>query len=143
MNLIQRIKKAFKVFFGSEAKVLENESIYEQKKVVEQVHSLWDYIKFNAQSQAFHICNVLGFEEWVSMDEILRRVRELFGVNYKNERSLYPYIKTLVDCGLLESSGFTGKKHWRKRDMIIKIEERVGSTQKEDVTSFVAAKESN
>ena len=124
MSLINRIKIALKAIFGNEEISPENESIYEQKSVIEQVHSLWDYIKFNAQSQAFHICNVLGFEEWVSMDEILRRVKEMFGVNYKNERSLYPYIKTLVDCGLLESSGFTGKKHWRKRDLIIKIEEK-------------------
>lgn len=100
-----------------------SDSIYMEQTVIEQVHSIWDYISFTAHSQAFHICNVLGFEEWVSMDEILRRIKELFGAQYKNERSLYPYIKTLVDCNLLETSGFGGKKHWRKKELLIRIEE--------------------
>lgn len=95
--------------------------ITESKNIVEEIHSVWDYIKFIEQSQAHHICSVLGFEEWITMEEILRRVKEIFRVEYKNERSLYPYIKTLVDCGFLETTAFGGKMKWRKKEILIKI----------------------
>jgi len=124
MSLFNTVKALFRVLFPVKEEKEESGSIYSKDEVLEEVHSLWDYIKFNSQSQAFHICNVLGFEEWTSMDEVLRRIKEIFGVYYKNERSLYPYIKTLVDCGLLETSGFSGKKHWRKSDLLIKVEEK-------------------
>jgi len=122
MGVFNSLKALFEGFFKKEEPV--NQTIYSKEPIIEEVHSLWDYITFNMQSQAHHICSVLGFDEWVSMEEILRRIKELFGVKYKNERSLYPYIKTLVDCGLLETSGFSSKKHWRKRDLIIKIDEK-------------------
>ncbi|MEK6941328.1 MAG: hypothetical protein AABW85_00530 [archaeon] len=105
---------------------------------MEKIHSLWDYISFTTHSQAFHICNVLGFEEWVSMDEILRRIKELFGAKYQNERSLYPYIKTLVDCNLLETTGFGGKKHWRKKELLIRIEEP--KQKNTTITTVIASK---
>ncbi len=96
-------------------------SIYSQKEEPEEIHSIWDYIKMNEHTQAAHIASVLGFDEWISMDEILRRIREIFGMDYKNDRSLYPYIKTLVDVGLVETSSVGGKKKWRKRDILIKL----------------------
>src|SRR3989344_9407905 len=79
------------------------DSIYGADEVIEEIHSIWDYIKMNEHTQASHIASVLGFDEWISMDEILRRIREIFGLDYKNDRSLYPYIKTLVDVGLVET----------------------------------------
>jgi len=125
MGIFYQLKQFLKNVFAPPANdIVSTNSIYAEQTVIEQVHSIWDYISFTAQSQAFHICNVLGFEEWVSMEEILRRIKELFGAEYKNERSLYPYIKTLVDCNLLETSGFGGKKHWRKKELLIKIEEQ-------------------
>ncbi|AJF60561.1 MAG: hypothetical protein J4224_00240 [Candidatus Diapherotrites archaeon] len=111
-----------KSFFGTSAVKQELGTIYHREDVVEEVHSLWDYLKFREHSQAYHITSVVGFEEWVPMDEILRRIREIFKVEYKNERSLYPYIKTLVDTNLLEAANFGGKMRWRKKDLIIKIE---------------------
>ena len=136
MGLIFQIKEVLLKILGAQAlPTVPSGSIYLEQPVVEQVHSIWDYISFTAHSQAFHICNVLGFEEWVSMDEILRRVKELFGAKYQNERSLYPYIKTLVDCNLLEASGFGGKKHWRKRELLIKIEEKKQTTEKKQLTA--------
>lgn len=88
---------------------------------IDEIHSVWDYLRFQEHTQAFHITNVVGFDEWVAMDEIRRRVTDLFNVSYKNERSLYPYIKTLVDIGLMETSNVGGKRKWRKKDLMIKI----------------------
>jgi DNA-binding PadR family transcriptional regulator len=57
------------------------------------------------------------------MEEILRRVKELFGIEYQNERSLYPYLKTLVDSGLLEASVVGGKMRWKKKSLMITVSE--------------------
>ncbi len=137
MGLFDTIKALFGFALPKEKQKEPTDSIYPEESIVEEVHSVWDYIKINPQSQAFHICNVLGFEEWVPMNEILRRVQEMFGVSYQNERSLYPYIKTLLDCGFLESAGFAGKKHWRKTDLIIKIEEKNKKTRQTQTTSSI------
>ena len=104
-----------------------NESIYETTEHSEEIHSVWDYIKLNENTQAFHLSSVLGFDEWISMEEILRRIKELFGMDYKNDRSLYPYIKTMVDIGLVETNNVGGKKKWRKKDVLIKV-----TTKKEE-----------
>lgn len=105
-------------------------TIYEQTPQIEEIHSLWDYIKLIENTQAAHILSVLGFEEWVTMEEILRRIKEIFGVDYQNKRSLYPYIKTLVDVGLLETSNIGDKKKWRKKDTLIKFKGK--KDEKED-----------
>jgi hypothetical protein len=112
----------------------EEETIYEieeKTKEFEEIHSLWDYLSFIENTQAFHLKSVIGFNEWVSMDEIKRRIYEIFGVSYKNERSLYPYIKTMVDVGLLESINVGGKRKWRKKELIIKIKKKKKSQEKE------------
>jgi hypothetical protein len=86
-----------------------------------KIVNLWDYLLFKEGTQAHHIIKVLDYEEWIGMEEILRRVNELFGVAYQNERSLYPYLKTLVDSGLLEVNMVGGKMRWRKRNLIISV----------------------
>lgn len=97
-------------------------TIYEaQKEEQSEVHSIWDHLKFVENTQAFHLISVIGFEEWVSMEEIMRRIKELFSTEYQNERSLYPYIKTLVDCGLFEVSNAGGKRKWRKKELLIAL----------------------
>ena len=101
-------------------------TIYEtQQTEQEQIHSIWDYLKFVENTQAFHLVSVIGFEEWVSMDEIKRRVKELFNAEYKNDRSLYPYIKTLVDCGLVEVSNVGGKRKWRRKELLIIVKSKM------------------
>ncbi len=139
MGIFYYLKHFLKNVFTAPANAsVPADSIYTEQAVMEKIHSLWDYISFTTHSQAFHICNVLGFEEWVSMDEILRRIKELFGAKYQNERSLYPYIKTLVDCNLLETTGFGGKKHWRKKELLIKIEEP--KQKNTTITTVIASK---
>lgn len=140
MGLIHQIKNFVQQLFSTQSTDRsEGKPLYAEKEVIEQIHSIWDYLSFTAHSQAYHICNVLGFEEWVPMDEILRRIKELFGVEYQNERSLYPYIKTLVDCNLLETSGFAGKKHWRKKELLVKID----GQKKAITTAILTAKATN
>jgi len=92
----------------------------------DEIHSVWDYLKFKPNTQAFHLSSALGFDEWVDMNEIRRRIKELFGAEYKNERSLYPYLKTLTDIGLMENNSIGGRMQWRKHDLIIKIEKKNG-----------------
>ena len=134
MGLMNLLKK---LFGGGEAPFVDREgTIYTEDlgkdaESIDEIYSLWDFLEFQENTQASHVVSVIGFDEWVSMDEIRRRVRELFGASYKNERSLYPYIKTLVDCGLLEASSAGGKRKWRKRDLIIKL----GSGVKEGETT--------
>jgi hypothetical protein len=90
-----------------------------------QIVNMWDHLSFKEGTQAHHITKVLDYEEWISMEEILRRVNELFGILYQNERSLYPYLKTLVDSGLLEANMVGGKMKWRKKNLIITVGEEV------------------
>ena len=120
------------------------EKIYEEdREELEEIHSIWDYLSFKENTQAFHLNAVIGFEEWVSMKEIMRRIKELFGVEYKNERSLYPYIKTLVDVGLFESMNVGGTRKWRKKDLIIKIEKEKKGEKKEVVEEKAVKKREN
>ena len=119
-NLFEKVIKALSGVFGGKQPKPQT-TIYPDEPLVEEIHSLWDYLKIREHTQTYHILSVVGYEEWVAMDEILRRVTELYSVAYKNERSLYPYIKTLVDCGLLETTNFSGKQRWRKKDLIVKI----------------------
>jgi len=134
MFLIEWIKKILKK--EKPQKEMFTESIYLEEEA-EEFHSIWDYIKFNENSQAAHISSVLGFDEWISMDEILRRIREIFRMDYKNDRSLYPYIKTLVDVGLVETNNVGGKKRWRKKDTLIKLRGKEKISVKERGKEFV------
>ncbi len=108
--------------FGSAKPVGRAETVvYEALPGQEEVHTLWDYLEFQDNTQASHVVKVLGFEEWIDMEEIRRRIRELFGISYENDRSLYPYIKTLVDVGLLEINNVGGKRKWRKRELLVRL----------------------
>jgi hypothetical protein len=102
----------------------EIELISQNKEIFEEFDSIWEHLFLRENSQAFFISNVVGFEEWVSMDEILRRIEELFGIKFKNKRSLYPYIKTMVDLNLMESLSVGDKMKWRKKETLIKIKKK-------------------
>lgn len=95
----------------------------------DEIHSVWDYLNFRLNTQAFHLSSVLGFDEWADMTEIRRRIKEFFGAEYKNERSLYPYLKTLTDIGLMESTSIGGRMQWRKHDLLVKVSKKEGEKQ--------------
>lgn len=64
------------------------------------------------------------------MQEIRRRIKELFGIEYKNERSLYPYLKTLVDINLIETTNIGGRRKWRKKELLFEIVKEKKSREK-------------
>lgn len=106
---------------------------------IKEIHSIWDYLKFKEGSQAKHLADVIGFEEWVAMEEVRRRIKEIYGIDYNNERSLYPYLKALTDANLFETSDVGGKRKWRKKDLYITIKSKI--RKKEAVEEKEKAKE--
>jgi len=123
-NVLKRILKAF----GLEIKESGNQDEFykekEEQEIEEVVMSLWDLLSIQDNSQAFHLINVIGFEEWIDMEEIRRRIKELFNVEYKNEKSLYAHTKTLVDLGLIETISAGGRRKWRKKELLLKTKIR-------------------
>jgi hypothetical protein len=131
--IMMRIANFFKNLFKKDNVVKEltkelKEEIYAEEEETPaqkvEIASIWDYLEFNENTQAAHLASVIRYDEWVSMDEIRRRIWDLFQIDYKNERSLYPYLKTMVDLGLIETSNIGGKRKWRKRDLLIKIKDK-------------------
>lgn len=133
MGIIETIKQ----ILGIKQKVAQvspqTVQVSEGKKGFE-VRSIWDFLQFNEHTQAFHLASVIRFDEWVTMDEVRRRIFDLFQVDYENERSLYPYLKTMVDVGLIESNNIGGKRKWRKKDLLIKIEKEIKEEEKQTET---------
>jgi len=138
-HMIKEIfSRVFSIFKTKKTEKQSWKTIYEDEErgIIPEIYSLWDYINPLENTQAHHILSVIGFDEWVPMDEIKRRIRELFSIEYKNDRSLYPYIKTMVDVGLLESINAGGKRKWRKRDLIIKVKEKIREKEEERLLAF-------
>gem|GEM_PF-849448 len=137
MVMMGFISKLLERLFGKKERDLLKQASETLKKVafdeVKEVHSIWDYLKFREGSQAKHLADVIGFEEWIAMDEIRRRVKEVYGIDYNNERSLYPYLKALTDANLYETSDIGGKRKWRKKDLYITIKSKVKKEAKETV----------
>lgn len=130
-RLIRRIFKAFNRVDQWSQKP-EDDSIYLEQQAAEEAQALlsvWDILRFRDNTQAYHLNGVLGFDEWVDMEEIRRRINEIFGVEYKNFRSLYPYLKTLVDLGLMETTSAGGRRKWRKVALLVSVKEN--ETKKE------------
>jgi len=129
----------FKKIFGKKETATQKkgaeEKPYEidlEKAHGQKIISIWEVLKCNDNTQAFHLVSVIPFDMWIDMDEIRRRIWDLFQIEYQNERSLYPYLKTMVDLGLVETSNIGGKRKWRKKDLLIKIEEE--EKEKEEIT---------
>jgi len=85
------------------------------------IEDVWEHLSPLENTQAHHLISVVGFNEWIDMENIRKRITEMYFIEYKNEKSLYPYIKTLVDIGLLETNSVGGKRKWRKKELVIKI----------------------
>jgi len=130
MGIIDGLLKALGFGQKNTEKPGQMAAVSEPKRGFE-VRSVWDFLQFNEHTQAFHLASVIRFDEWAAMDEIRRRIFELFQVDYENERSLYPYLKTMVDIGLIETNSIGGKRKWRKKDLLVKIEKEAKEEQKE------------
>lgn len=130
MGIFDAILKMFRRGTKIQEKPIEVVSVSDTKKSA-IIKSIWDFLQFNEHTQAFHLASVIRFDEWATMDEIRRRIFELFQVDYENERSLYPYLKTMVDIGLIETNSIGGKRKWRKKDLLVKLEKEEKEEKKE------------
>ncbi len=112
----------------------DEEIVYSEpeEETGKEVRSLWDFLAFKENTQAFHLVNVIGFDEWADMEEIRRRIKEIFSIEYKNEKSLYPYLKTLTDIHLIESTNIGGRRKWRKKGLLFEIENEKGKADKKE-----------
>jgi hypothetical protein len=141
MSLINFFKQIFQKKSLNEAEAQE-ERIYDEKPQIEEkkvneveIVSVWDVIKCTEHTQAYHLVSVIPFDEWIDMNEIRRRVWDLFQIEYKNDRSLYPYLKTMVDLSLIETANIGGKRKWRKRDLLVKLSKK--EAVKEEIESKI------
>lgn len=94
--------------------------IIDRNEFISNYSNVWEYIKPKENTQAEHVLTVITFDEWQDMDEIRKKIKDKFFIEYKHEKSLYPYIKTLVDIGLLETNSVGGKRKWKKKELAIK-----------------------
>ena len=131
MGIIERLLSLFRPKAG-ESRVITPKSGLEAPTVPE-VHNIWDHLLFRENTQASHLKEVVGMEEWLTMEEIKNRIKEIFQVEYKNERSLYPYVKTLVDSGLFESSSIGGRMKWKRKALYITLNSKNKDTNKEKI----------
>jgi hypothetical protein len=156
MSIKQRIQAVLRRLLGIEERIPKNTEIVDQPLLkaegeptvplspgpeAEEYHSIWNFLDIKENTQAFHLKEVIGFEEWVDMEEIRRRIFELFGIQYKNERSLYPHLKTLVDLGLFETTDVGGRRKWRKKDQYLKIKAKKEKEAKATEKAKAEAKE--
>ena len=140
INFFKQLFKKDKVTVITKEEAIK-EPIYEdteQKEEIEtSIMSIWDYIKSNEHTQAHHLVSVIPYDAWIDMDEIRRRIWDIFQIEYKNERSLYPYLKTMVDLGLIETSNIGGKRKWRKKELLVKIEKKAEEKEEIKVTQSI------
>lgn len=91
--------------------------VQEKKHLITNV---WDYVKIKENTQAEHIIKSLSSDKWITMDEIRHNIKLNFNVEYSNEKSLYPYLKTLTDINLIKVNNTGKKRTWKKNIIIIK-----------------------
>ncbi|MFH1751720.1 MAG: hypothetical protein ABH821_02180 [archaeon] len=108
-----------------------------EKKDVSKAYSLWDFIEIKDNTQANHVEGVLDYTEWIDMDELRRRIHEVYRIKYKNERSLYPYVKTMTDLNLVETIDAGGKRKWRKKVLPLTLKDNeIKRTQREKIKAL-------
>lgn len=84
------------------------------------ISNIWDYIKIKENTQAEHLIKSIPFDKWITMDEIRHNIKLNFNVEYSNEKSLYPYLKTLTDTNLIKLNNTGKKRTWKKNIILVK-----------------------
>ncbi len=84
-----------------------------------EINTIWDILKIKENTQAEHIIKSTPADKWVTMDEIRHNIKIQFNVEYINEKSLYPYLKTLVDINLIKMNNIGKKRTWKKNIIVI------------------------
>lgn len=104
-------------------KEIDNTKIYDISKISnKQINTIWDIIKARENTQAEHIIHCLPDDEWIDMEDLKNRIKLQYNVEYQNEKSLYPYIKTLTDINLVKVNNSGKKRTWKKNIIIIEKE---------------------
>ncbi|MEK6972703.1 MAG: hypothetical protein AABW72_01520 [archaeon] len=125
-SLLKRIDSI--VVWATEPKEKEMNEVFKDEfvdKKVKKIYAVWDFVRFKKDTQADHLSKVVGFDEWISMEEIRRRIKVVVGIEYLNERSLYPYIKTMVDVGFFEASSVGGIRKWKKNEFLFELVDEI------------------
>ncbi len=89
------------------------------KELKNEINTIWDIIKIKENTQAEHIIKCMPTNKWITMDELRQNIKLEFNVEYTNEKSLYPYLKTLVDVNLIKMNNIGKKRTWKKNIIII------------------------
>jgi len=84
-----------------------------------EINTIWDIVKIKENTQAEHIIKCTPSDKWITMDELRQSIKLQFNVEYTNEKSLYPYLKTLVDINLIKMNNIGKKRTWKKNIIII------------------------
>lgn len=87
---------------------------------IKQLNTIWDILKVKENTQAEHIITSIPSDKWITMDEIRHNIKLNFNVEYSNEKSLYPYLKTLTDINLIKLNNTGKKRTWKKNVIFIK-----------------------
>jgi len=118
-NLINE-KPLKNTYTKTELNKLENTKIYDVNKIdFNKINTIWDVIKIKENTQAEHIIKSLSADQWMDIEDIKRRIKLEFNIEYQNEKSLYPYIKTLTDINLIKVNNTGKKRTWKKNIILI------------------------
>ncbi len=107
--------------------VMQNEYTRQEPKINDvqilknNINTVWDIIKIKENTQAQHLIQTIPSDRWVDMEEIKQRIKLDFNIEYKNEKSLYPYLKTLTDINLIKLNNTGRKRSWKKNIIIVDI----------------------
>ena len=103
--------------------ISEITKIYDVAKINKnKINTIWDVIKAKENTQAEHIINCLPEDQWIDMEELKQRIKLQYNIEYQNEKSLYPYIKTLTDINLIKLNNAGKKRTWKKNIILIEKE---------------------
>jgi transposase len=115
-------KDQFQLQENQQNLILKHEQDIKQINIHElkqNINTIWDVLKIKESTQAEHIIKSLPLDKWVTMDELKHNIKLEFNIEYKNEKSLYPYLKTLVDINLIKTNNTGKKRTWKKNIIII------------------------
>ncbi|HPC10436.1 MAG TPA: hypothetical protein PLN85_05150 [archaeon] len=99
---------------------IDNTKIIDSFEINQQgITTIWDILKIKENTQAEHIIKSIPTDRWIDMDEIKHNIKLQFNVEYLNDKSLYPYLKTLTDINLIKINNTGKKRTWKKNIIII------------------------
>jgi transposase len=108
-----------KQILKNEYETKQEPKIYTVEELKNKINTIWDIIKIKENTQAEHLIKIIPSDQWIDMEEIKQRIKLEFNIEYKNEKSLYPYLKTLTDINLIKLNNTGKKRSWKKNIIII------------------------